>query len=66
VNFFRSDGSGEYFLDLLKKYFKLHSIHHELINPNTPQENSLAECINCTILDMAHTIIKELELPESF
>ena len=66
VSFFRSDGSGEYSLDSLKKYFKLHSIYHELTNPDTPQENGSAEYINCTILDMAYTIIKESELLESF
>jgi len=66
VNFFRSDGGGEYSLDSLKKYFKLHGIHHELTNPDTPQENGLAEWVNHTILDMARTMIKESDLPESF
>ena len=66
VNFFRSDGSEEYSSDSLKKYFKLHGIHHELTNPDTPQENSSAEWINRTILDMAGTMIKESNLPESF
>jgi len=66
VNFFRSDGSREYSLDSLKKYFKLHGVHHELTNPDTPQENGLAKQVNRTILNMAHTMIKESDLPESF
>jgi len=66
VNFFRSNSSGEYSLDSLKKYFKLHGVHHELTNPDTPQENGSAEQVNYTILDIAHTMIKELDLPESF
>ena len=65
VNFFRSGGGGSYSLDSLKKYFTLHGIHHEVTNPDTSQENGLAEHVNCTILDMACTMIKELELPES-
>ena len=43
INFFRSGGGGEYFSDLLKKYFKLHGVHYELTNPNTSQENNLAK-----------------------
>jgi len=66
VNFFRLDGGKEYSSDLLKKYFKLHGIHHELTNPDTSQENGSAEQVNCTILNMACTIIKESDLPESF
>ena len=66
VNFFRSDGGGEYSLDSLKKYFKLYGIHHEFTNLDTPQENGSAEWVNCTVLNMAHSMIKELELPESF
>ena len=66
VNFFRSDGGREYSSDLLKKYFKLHGVHHELTNPDTPQENSSAEWVNHTILDIACTMIKESDLPESF
>ena len=50
VNFFRSDGGGEYSSDSLKKYFKLRSIHHELTNLDTPQENGSAERVNRTVL----------------
>jgi len=56
----------EYSSDSLKKYFKLHSVYHELKNPNTPQENGSAEWVNHIILDMAHTMIKESDLPKSF
>jgi len=66
VNFFRSDGGGEYSSDSLKKYFKLYGIYHELTNPDTPQENGSAKRVNRTILDMARTMIKESDLPESF
>ena len=66
INFFRSDGGREYFSDLLKKYFKLHSVHYELTNPDTPQENGSAEWVNHTILNIACTMIKESDLPESF
>ena len=66
VNFFRSDGGGEYFSDSLKKYFKLHGVHYELTNPDTSQENGLAEWVNHTILNMVYTMIKESNLPESF
>jgi len=42
------------------------SIHYKLTNPDTPQENGSTEWVNRTILDMACTMIKESDLPESF
>jgi len=32
INFFRSDGGGEYSSDSLKKYFKLYDVYHKLTN----------------------------------
>ena len=66
VNFFRSDGGKEYSSDSLKKYFKLYGVHYKLTNLDTPQENGSAKQVNHTILDMAHTMIKESDLLESF
>ena len=66
VNYFHSDGSGEYTSESLKQYLTSRGIHHELTNADTPQENGAAEQINQTILDMACFMLKDSELPEGF
>jgi len=53
VNYFRSDGGGEYSSGQFAKYLKSKGIHHEFTNPDTPQENSVAECANCTLVHTA-------------
>jgi len=53
VNYFRSDGGGEYSSGQFTKYLKSKEIHHEFTNPDTPQENSVAECANCTLVHTA-------------
>lgn len=47
----RSDGGGEYTGNLLTKYLKGKGIKQELMTPDTPQHNRVAECMNRTLLD---------------
>ena len=54
VNYFCSDGGGEYGSKVLATYFESKGIHHEKMNAYTPQENGLAERMNQTIVEMAH------------
>ena len=53
VNYFRSDGGGEYRSKELATYFESKGIHHKKTNAYTPQENSVAERMNQTIVKMA-------------
>ena len=46
VNYFCSDGGGEYGSKELATYFESKGIHHEKTNAYTPQENSIAEQMN--------------------
>ena len=61
--FFHSDGRGEFGSKELVDYFESKGIHHEKMNAYTPQENSVAEWMNRTIVEMAHTLLLEGNLP---
>jgi hypothetical protein len=66
VNYFRSDGGGEYGSKVLATYFESKGIHHEKTNAYTPQENGLAERMNRTIVEMARSLLKDANLPNSY
>ena len=66
VNYFRSDGGGEYGSKELATYFESKGIHHEKTNAYTPQENGLAERMNRTIVEMARSLLKDANLPNSY
>jgi len=50
VNYFQSNGGGKYSSGQFAKYLKSKGIHHKFTNPNTPQENGVAECANRTLV----------------
>ena len=43
INFFHSDGRGEYGSNELAAYFESKGIHHKKMNTYAPQENGIAE-----------------------
>jgi len=53
VNYFQSNGGSEYSSGQFAKYLKSKGIHHEFTNPDTPQENDVAECANRTLVHTA-------------
>lgn len=63
VNYFRSDGRGEFGSKELAAYFQSKGIHHEKTNFYTPQENEVAERMNRTIVEMARTLLMYANLP---
>jgi hypothetical protein len=65
VNYFRSDGGGEYGSKELATYFESKGIHHERTNTYTPQENGVAEWMNRTIVEMAQTFLQDAGLPNT-
>jgi len=66
VNYFQSNGSGEYSSGQFAKYLKSKGIHHEFTNPDFSQENGVAKCTNCTLVHAAQMMLFESSLPRSF
>ena len=66
VNYFQSDGGGEYSSGWFAKYLKSKGIHHEFTNSDTPQENGIAERANRTLVHTAWMMLFESSLSRSF
>jgi hypothetical protein len=66
VNYFRSDGRGEYDSDIFRTYLRERGIHHEITNMYTPQENGVSEQMNRTIMEMARCLLHDSGLPCTF
>ena len=66
VNYFRSDGGGEYGSRELAAHFESKGIHHEKTNAYTPQENGVAERMNRTIVEMARALLRDANLPNTY
>ena len=66
LNYFHSDGGGEYGSKELASYFESKGIHHKKTNTYTPQENGVAEQMNHTIVEMAWTFLQDASLPNTY
>ena len=66
MNFFHSDGGGEYGLTALQDHFKSKGIHHEMTNAYTLQENGISEQMNRTLVEMAHAMLSDTGLPNIY
>ena len=66
VNILRSDGGGEYDNKDVKAICTRRGIHHEMTNPDTPQENGIAERANRTIEEMVRCMLQEAKLPKKY
>src|SRR5258708_2303866 len=53
-----TDGGGEYFSTKFIQYLKNSGIVHEKTNPDTPQENGMAECVNRTLVTMSIAMLE--------
>ncbi|GKV15616.1 hypothetical protein SLEP1_g26391 [Rubroshorea leprosula] len=62
----RSDHGGEFENNDFEDFCIEHGIDHNFSAPRTPQQNGVVERKNCTIEDMARTMICENDLPKSF
>ena len=49
-----------------QRWLNTKGIHHEVTNPGTPQENSMAEQLNRTILEIMRIMLMELDLLKIF
>jgi len=66
VNYFCSNGGREYGSTALQDYFKSKGIHHKMMNVYTPQENGISKQMNCTLVKMAHAMLFDVGLPNTY
>ena len=66
VNFYHSDGGGEFTSAEMKQFLEERGIHHEMTNPGTPQQNGISERIIRTLVEMARTFLKDAGLPDMY
>ena len=66
VNYFWSDGGGEYFSGWFAKYLKSKGIYYESTNLDTSQENGVAKHTNRTFIHAAQIMLFESSLSKSF
>lgn len=64
--FLRSDRGGEYVDDEFVKYLENEGIQYNRTAPYTPQQNSVAERKNRTLIEMARCMILEAGIAKSF
>ena len=63
---FRTDNGGEYISNEFKEYLKSKGISHELTIPYTPDQNRVAERLNCTLMGAARSMISHAKLNNSY
>ncbi len=62
----RTNRGGEYTGKQFESYLKEKGAHHEITMPNMPQHNGMAECLNRTLLEKAHTMLSDAKLPKGY
>ena len=61
----RTDG-GEYTSKEFESFLKARGTHHEITMPDMPQHNGVAEQLNRTLLEKAHAMLNDAELPDAY
>ena len=62
----RINNGGEYLSDEFKTYLISKRICHEMSAPYTPQQNGIAERMNRTLMESAHSMLSHAHLPYKF
>lgn len=62
----RTDKAKEYTSKLAKDIYRIHGIQFTTIIPHSPQQNSIAERINNTLMAAARASLKHSELPNAY
>jgi transposase InsO family protein len=62
----RSDNGSEFKNLQVEEYLEEEGVKHEFSTPYTPQQNSVVERKNRTLIDMARTMLGEFKTPERF
>lgn len=66
INTLRTDRGGEYIANEFQKFCKDNGIRHEMTARHAPQQNSVCERKNRTIMEMARCLLKKKKLPSKF
>jgi transposase InsO family protein len=62
----RSDNGTEVKNTQVEEFLDEEGIKHEFSTPYTPQQNGVVERKNCTLIDMARTMLDEYKTPDIF
>jgi len=62
----RTDNGGEYISNEFKDYLKSRGIHHELTVPYTPEQNGVAERLNCALVEVARSMMSHSGLSNAY
>ena len=63
---FRTDNAKEYVSTRITDIYKNHNVTHHLRTPHQPQENSIAERINRTIMESARALLSAAKLSDQY
>ena len=66
VKTLRSDNGGEYISKEFTSYLTIEGIKHEQTPPHTPQQNDVAERLNCTLIEGVRSMLADSKLPHRF
>jgi transposase InsO family protein len=66
IQFFRTDGGGEFTSKEMEAEFKRLGIIHEVTAPYTPEQDGVAERMNQTLVTRATTMLIDSRLPRKF
>ncbi len=65
IKVFRSDNGGEYISKGFKGFLKAHDIEKQTSTPYRPQQNRVAKRANCTLMEMARSMLHAQNLKKS-
>ncbi|XP_043704538.1 uncharacterized protein LOC122654487 [Telopea speciosissima] len=66
IKILRSDNGREYYDGAFQAYFASQGILHQTSCVDTPAQNGVAECKNCHLLEVAHALLFEMNVPSHF
>lgn len=66
IQILQTDGGGEYISKEFKDFLKLKGIHHEMTVRDTPEQNGIAERMNCTLCESGRAMLFHAELSKGF
>ena len=61
-----NDNGGDYTSAEFTMYLRKEGVHHEFTVPKTPQQNSVAEQMNRTLVEVVHSMLSDAKLPKRF
>jgi hypothetical protein len=62
----QSDNGSEFRNTNVEEFLDKEGIKHEFLAPYTPQQNRVVERKNCTLIDMARTMLDEYKTPDNY